>query len=123
MKALIVDDSAAMRLILGELVAGHGFEVREAADGREALSILEEERVPELALVDWNMPGLNGLDIIRTVRSESRYEGMRLLVVTSEAGLQHMQDAVAAGADEYLMKPFSSEALESKLALLGLSYS
>lgn len=122
MKAVVIDDSRAMRMILGDLLTQAGFDIREAGDGGEALGLLEaDQEIPSLALVDWNMPGMNGLEFIKAVRGRHCYDRMRLLVVTSEADMGHMQQAIAAGADEYLMKPFSSEALKSKLDMLQLA--
>lgn len=119
-KVLLVDDSRAMRILLGSQVRALGFEVVEAADGGEALALLTD--VPEFhfVLVDWNMPVLNGLDFIRAVRARRQYHNVRLIVVTSETEAGQMTAALEAGADEYLMKPFSREALASKLDLLGL---
>ena len=121
MKAVVIDDSRAMRLILGDLLVQAGFEISEAGDGKQGLAVLDgDQEIPTLVLVDWNMPEMNGLEFIEAVRSQHCYDGMRLLVVTSEADIAHMQEALNAGADEYLMKPFSSEALMSKLELLQL---
>ncbi|MZR61401.1 response regulator [Alcanivorax sp. DP30] len=122
-QALVIDDSRAMRLILGDLLNQLGYETHEAGDGQQAISLLEgDTNIPSLALVDWNMPVMNGLDFIKAVREQNCYTGMKLLVVTSEAEVGHMVEALTAGADEYLMKPFSSEALASKLEMLGLRH-
>lgn len=122
-QAMVVDDSRAMRLILGDLLNGLGFEVSEAGNGREALEVLEARAdVPRLALVDWNMPEMNGLDLIRALRAQHCFDVMKLLVVTSEAEISQMVEALSAGADEYLMKPFSSEALISKLDMMGVPH-
>jgi two-component system, chemotaxis family, chemotaxis protein CheY len=122
-QAMVVDDSRAMRLILGDLMQGLGFEVSEATNGREALALLDaSSAVPKLALVDWNMPEMNGLELIKALRSRHCYDVMKVLVVTSEAEIGHMMEAIAAGADEYLMKPFSSEALISKLDMMGVAH-
>ena len=122
-KAMVVDDSRAMRLILGDLLQSLGFEVSEAGNGKEALQALEAKpEIPRLALVDWNMPEMNGLDLIRALRSQHCSDVMKMLVVTSEAELSQMMEALSAGADEYLMKPFSSEALISKLDMMGVQH-
>ena len=120
MKALIVDDSRAMRTILKGILKGLGFETFEAGHGKEGLQRLLEQGAPDLALVDWNMPEMNGLDFIRTVRAERAYDGVRILMVTSEAEAVQVTRALAAGADEYLMKPFSKEVLVAKLNLLDV---
>ncbi|MFN3713487.1 MAG: response regulator [Alcanivoracaceae bacterium] len=122
-QAMVVDDSRAMRLILGDLMQGLGFDVSEATNGREALALLEaSSAVPKLALVDWNMPEMNGLELIKALRSRHCYDVMKVLVVTSEAEIGHMMEAIAAGADEYLMKPFSSDALITKLEMMGVTH-
>lgn len=119
--ALVIDDSRAMRLILGDLLHQLGYQTFEAGDGQQAITLLEgDANIPELALVDWNMPVMNGLEFIRTVRQKHCYTDMKLLVVTSEAEVGQMVEALSAGADEYLMKPFSSEALACKLEMMGL---
>lgn len=120
-RALVIDDSRAMRLILGDLLQQLGYQTSEAGDGQQAISLLEEDgTIPTLALVDWNMPVMNGLEFIRAIRQKHCYTAMKLLVVTSEAEVGQMVEALSAGADEYLMKPFSSEALACKLEMMGL---
>jgi two-component system chemotaxis response regulator CheY len=121
-QAMVVDDSRAMRLILGDLLESLGFSVTEAANGKDAFDALQAStELPILALVDWNMPVMNGLELIKALRAERCYDVVKLLVVTSEAEMGQMMEALSAGADEYLMKPFSSDALVSKLDMLGLN--
>lgn len=121
MRALIVDDSRAMRMILRRLLGRIGFDVAEAADGVEALESLEAaEEVPAVALVDWNMPRLNGLDLIKELRSRPKYARMTLMMVTTEGEQAQIVRALAAGAHEYVIKPFTPDAIEEKLELLGL---
>lgn len=119
MHALVVDDSRAIRMILGRLLHEIGFEVREACHGREALERLAAAPV-QLALVDWNMPEMNGLELVRAIRSDPSHAGMKVMMVTTEAEIARMTLALEAGADEYVMKPFTAEILRDKLALLGL---
>lgn len=122
--ALVIDDSRAMRLMLGEQLRELGYGVLEAADGQAALDQLQAlDPPPRIILVDWNMPVMDGLTFIRAVRTESRFGDTCLLVVTSETETDQMVRALEAGADEYLMKPFTPEALASKLELLGVSTS
>lgn len=118
-RALVVDDSRAIRKIIGRTLHGLGFAVAEAADGREGLVRLDESEA-HVVLVDWNMPEMGGLEFLRSVRADPERAEVRLVVVTSEAELGHMVEALEAGADEYLMKPFTPAALSDKLALLGL---
>jgi two-component system chemotaxis response regulator CheY len=118
--ALIVDDSRAMRLVMGRYLKELGYEITEAGDGREALVALESraER-PDLALVDWNMPKMNGLELVQAMRREPRWSEVRVMMVTSETEGERVETALSAGADEYLMKPFTREILAEKLAVLG----
>jgi two-component system chemotaxis response regulator CheY len=120
MKALIVDDSRAMRLVLRQIMSGIGFEVAEARHGREALTYLQAHTDTAVALVDWNMPEMNGLQLVEAVRSDDRLKDLRLMMVTTETEVSHIQKALLAGADEYVMKPFSKEIIEEKLQLLGV---
>jgi len=119
LRALVVDDSRAMRSILRRNLEGRGFEVVEAGNGREALDRLSLMRIPDLALVDWNMPEMNGIDFIAAVRSDPNYDRMRVMMVTTETETEQVRRALNAGANEYVMKPFSTDVLNDKLALLG----
>ena len=121
MKALVVDDSRAIRVILGKMLKGIGFEVSEAEDGNAALGVLEKEKSFDLALVDWNMPGMDGLQLVQAVRAKQEHDGIRIMMVTTENELERIVRALEAGANEYLMKPFTNSALMEKLAILGLA--
>jgi two-component system chemotaxis response regulator CheY len=120
MKALVVDDSRAMRKIIGGALRKLGYETVEAADGAEALKVLEAGPLPDLATVDWNMPVMDGLTFVTQVRANRDYRSLTLMMVTTEAEHGQIVRALAAGAHEYLIKPFTVDALEEKLALLGL---
>jgi two-component system chemotaxis response regulator CheY len=121
MRALIVDDSKSMRMILGKILKELGYEIREAAHGQEALARLNDGEEVDLMLVDWNMPVMNGYELVCAVRGNVLLSGIRILMVTTEVSLTQVQQALAAGANEYLMKPFTRELLLEKLALLGMS--
>jgi two-component system chemotaxis response regulator CheY len=120
MEALVIDDSRAMRKILSRILADIGFSVSEAANGSEGLERLEEGARPQLALVDWNMPVMNGYEFVRAVRARQQYADVRLMMVTTETGEKEMMKALEAGADEYVMKPFTKDVIVDKLQLLGL---
>ena len=121
MRALVVDDSRAMRRIVGRILDDAGFEVLEAGDGQEALDVLEtQETPPELACVDWNMPVMDGLTFINHVRQRPQWRATTLMMVTTESEQGQIVRALAAGAHEYLIKPFTGEAMVEKLDLLGL---
>jgi two-component system chemotaxis response regulator CheY len=110
-----------MRSILTRMLRGLGFEVLEAANGREGLQRLQESGKVDLALVDWNMPEMNGLEFIRTVRAEQSYNGVLLMMVTTETEMENVVKALAAGANEYVMKPFTQEVIMEKLQIFGLA--
>lgn len=120
MAALVIDDSKAMRSILKRILTDVGFEVFEADDGQEALECLQRLDHIRLALVDWNMPGMDGYEFVRTVRAATVYAHVRLMMVTAESEIDQVAKALAAGADEYVMKPFTRDALLAKLELLGI---
>jgi two-component system, chemotaxis family, chemotaxis protein CheY len=119
-KAIVVDDSRAARMILKRALVREGFEVFEAGDGRQALAELEKTGPLELALVDWNMPVMTGYELIREVRSRQDLNAMAIMMVTTETEASQVQKALDAGANEYVMKPFTEDVLREKLLLLGL---
>lgn len=119
MDALIVDDSRAMRMILMRIMTELGFETYEAENGQEALECLKKIGVVDVTLVDWNMPVMNGLDFIKAIRADNRFNDTRILMVTSESDFENVTEALAAGADEYAMKPFDRSMIIDKLQLVG----
>ena len=121
MKALIIDDSRAMRRILTKIVAPLGFEVLEAENGQEGFDRLQEAGDVEIVLVDWNMPVMNGLDFVKQVRELPEYETQKIMMVTTETEPSQMVRALMAGVDEFAMKPFTPEILIEKMNLIGVS--
>ena len=121
MQALVVDDSKAMRMILARSLRELGFEVAEAADGKQALETLRNGGTKDLVLIDWNMPEMNGFELVQAVRAEARFAETRLVMVTTESELDHVDKALAAGANEYVMKPFTKDLIRDKLALPGFA--
>ena len=117
-RAIVLDDSRAMRTLLRSALETCAFSVTEASDGLEAWKQLAAVEPFQLALVDWNMPGLDGIGLIRFVRASRRYDAMVIMMVTSEAEASQIQLALASGANEYIMKPLSAEMLVEKLRLL-----
>jgi two-component system chemotaxis response regulator CheY len=120
MKALVVDDSRAMRLILAQMLRECGFEVSEAKHGKEALAHLESHMDTSLALIDWNMPEMNGLQLLEALKADGRFQSLRRMMVTTESEMGFISKAMEAGAHEYVMKPFTIAVIQDKLRVLGL---
>ena len=120
MRALVIDDSRTMRRIVSRVLVGLGYEVVEAADGQQALDALAAGPLPDLACVDWNMPVMDGLQFVSAVRSNPAWRQVTIMMVTSESEHGQIVRALAAGAHEYVIKPFTADAIRDKLALLGL---
>ncbi len=121
MRALIIDDSRTMRTILSRIVTGLGYTVAQAGDGKQGLEQLRAAAPPDVVFVDWNMPEMNGYEFVCAMRADQAYATTKIVMVTTEAEMSFITRAVEAGADEYLMKPFTAEALTDKLRLLGLA--
>jgi two-component system chemotaxis response regulator CheY len=120
-RALVVDDSRAVRMILAKTLKELGFEVCEAANGREALEIIEAEKTEvKLVLADWNMPEINGLELLKRLRQDPELSSLVVVMVTTETELDQMAAALEAGANEYVMKPFTKDILVEKLQLVGI---
>ena len=125
MHALVIDDSRAMRRIVSRILTDLGFTTVEAGDGRAALDVLESleargDALPDLACVDWNMPVMDGLQFVGHVRSRREWRDLTMMMVTTESEHGQVVRALAAGAHEYMIKPFTADAFADKLALLGL---
>lgn len=120
MRALVIDDSAPMRRILAQILATLGIETVEACDGVDALEQIQRPGELDLALVDWNMPRMDGCAFVRAVRAMPSRRALPVLMVTTETQPARIIEALSAGVDEYLMKPFKREDLEQKLALIGV---
>ena len=119
MRALIVDDSRFVRGYVRSLLEEKGIDCEEAGDGQAALDLVLGGEPFYVALVDWNMPVMNGIDMLTELRARG-FSGIKVMMVTTEAENDFILRALDAGADEYLMKPFDNEALTEKLAMLGL---
>lgn len=121
MKAIVVDDSRATRMILKRALSAQGFDVVEAGDGKQALEELQKTGPLDLALVDWNMPVMTGYELIKEVRAQKAMDRMAIMMVTTESEASQVQKALDAGANEYVMKPFTDQVLREKLLLLGFA--
>ncbi|NYG57026.1 response regulator [Nocardioides perillae] len=120
MHALIIDDSRAMRSILRRIVTELGFETAEAGHGQEALDHLEGGLTPAICLIDWNMPVMDGYTFVQKVRERPEWRDITLMMVTTESEHGQIVRALAAGAHEYVIKPFTPDAITDKLEMLGL---
>lgn len=120
MKILVVDDSAATRFILTKMLREVNCDVVHASNGKEGLECLQHNSDITVALVDWNMPVMNGYEMICAVRKDPQYGSVKLMMVTTETEMNQIVRAMEAGADEYLMKPFTKEDIVDKLRIMGI---
>ena len=123
MRLLVVDDSSTMRRIIVNTLQRLGYnDVLEAAHGLEAWSILDKSDNIDILITDWNMPEMNGLELVKKTRSDSRYEDIPIIMVTTEGGKAEVITALKAGVNNYIVKPFTPQVLREKLeAVLGLN--
>jgi two-component system chemotaxis response regulator CheY len=116
---LIVDDSKVIRMVARKILEDLNFSIQEAEDGKQAL-VACIKSMPDAILLDWNMPVMNGIDFLKELR---RAEGGKAPVVvfcTTENDMAHIQKAIGAGANEYIMKPFDSDIIQAKFSQVGL---
>ncbi|MAN74959.1 MAG: two-component system response regulator [Henriciella sp.] len=116
---LIVDDSRVVRKVAGRIISDLKFEVREAGDGTEALDACRQQ-MPDAILLDWSMPVMNGLDFIRALRREENGRKPIIVFCSTENDAEHIGEAMRSGANEFIMKPFDADIIESKFAEVGL---
>ena len=120
-KALVVDDSRVVRMLLSRTLKQLGYEVQEAANGREALEAIEAGNSGvQLVLADWIMPEINGLDLLKRLRQNPALASLAVVMVTTETEIDRIAEALEAGANEYVMKPFTRDILAEKLELAGI---
>jgi two-component system chemotaxis response regulator CheY len=120
-KALVVDDSKTIRIIIKRILTELGYEACEAGNGLEALKVLEAEGAAiQFVLADWNMPEMNGLELVKAIRSSPTRSSLKVIMVTTETEMDQMTAALEAGANEYVMKPFTKDILMEKLELVGI---
>ena len=116
---LIVDDSKVIRMVARKILEELNFETVEAADGQEALNACKD-KLPDAVLLDWNMPVMSGIEFLRELRALPGGSGPVVVFCTTENDIQHIQEAIEAGANEYIMKPFDSEIIQAKFSQVGL---
>jgi len=115
---LLVDDSKAIRSVVRQMLASFEFDVTEATNGAEALAACGHS-FPEVVILDWNMPVLNGIEFLRALRSKPGGDAPIVIFCTTENGVAHIAEGLAAGANEYIMKPFDRDILRDKLTQVG----
>ena len=120
MRALVIDDSRAVRRIMGNIMKELGYDTIEAGNGLEGLAQLEAHGLQDIVLVDWNMPEMNGLEFIKAARAIPAYSDMPIMMVTTETEMDNISQAFVAGVNEYVMKPFDKNIILEKLQLLGI---
>ena len=116
---LVVDDSAVIRKVARRILEDLEFTIIEAEDGKVALDACKSS-MPDAILLDWNMPVMDGLDFLMALRAMANGQKPKVVFCTTENDLAHIQEAISSGADEYIMKPFDSEIIQSKLQQVGL---
>jgi len=120
MRALVIDDSRAVRAFIRPILRELNLEIIEAGNGQEGFDQLRDHPDTDLILVDWNMPVMDGLEFIHAVRADRSYDAIRIVMVTTESQSDQMNRAMAAGANEYVMKPFTKDVLVAKLTMLDV---
>ena len=120
MRALVIDDSRAVRAFIRPILRELNLDVAEAGNGQEGLDRLQEHPDIGIVLVDWNMPVMDGLQFIQKVRADKSFDSVRIIMVTTETESEQMNRAMAAGANEYVMKPFTRDVLIAKLSLMDV---
>ncbi len=116
---LVVDDSKVVRMVARKILEELDFDVSEAADGQEALKACQAS-MPDVILLDWNMPVMNGIDFLHALRAGAGGDAPKVVFCTTENDMAHIQEAINAGANEYIMKPFDSDIIQSKLSQIGI---
>lgn len=116
---LVVDDSRVIRMVARKILEELEFSVSEAEDGQKAVDSCRES-MPDAVLLDWNMPVMSGIDFLRTLRNMDGGNSPVVIFCTTENDINHIREAIATGANEYIMKPFDSEIIQSKFSQVGL---
>lgn len=123
MKILVVDDSSTMRRIIKNTLARLGYkDILEGADGVEGWDAIDANPEVEMLITDWNMPEMNGLELVKKVRADERFVDLPIIMVTTEGGKAEVITALKAGVNNYIVKPFTPQVLKEKLgAVMGVS--
>lgn len=116
---LVVDDSSTVRRVIMQIIQPIGFELSEAENGEEAMNLIQMQ-MPDVILLDWNMPVMDGITFLRQFRSLPNSQKCKVIFCTTMNDLPQIEEALDAGADEYIMKPFNEEIILNKFAQVGL---
>ena len=116
---LIVDDSKVVRMVARRILEDLKFDILEAEDGKDAMNVCLEG-MPDVILLDWNMPVMNGIDFLRALRETNGGKDPVVIFCTTENDMTHIREAISAGADEYIMKPFDRAIIEAKFSQVGV---
>ena len=116
---LVVDDSKVIRMVARRILEGLSFAITEAADGQKAIEACQQ-KMPDAVLLDWNMPVMNGIEFLRALRKMPGGEAPIVVFCTTENEMAKIQEAISSGANEYIMKPFDGDIIQSKFAQVGL---
>ncbi|MEQ9663218.1 MAG: response regulator [Parasphingopyxis sp.] len=119
-KCLVVDDSKVIRTVASHILQTLDFEVSEAENGEVALAKVQRD-MPDVVLLDWNMPVMGGMDFLAALKRLQLPDRPKVVFCTTENGAGQIRQAIDAGADEYIMKPFDRETLHAKLEIVGLA--
>lgn len=119
---LIVDDSKVVRMVARRIVEKFGYGAEEAADGTDAIDYVRAHPMPEVILLDWNMPAMSGIDFLTELRKLPNGGEPKVVFCTTENDMSKIAQALGAGADEYIMKPFDEEIVANKFATIGLKH-
>jgi two-component system, chemotaxis family, chemotaxis protein CheY len=115
MKALVVDDSRMMRTVEQKALESMGWTVKQAANGIEAIAALADMEACDLVLADWQMPEMDGLALVKHIRKDAKWSSVTIIMVSSNAVMESIQEALDAGANDFVMKPFSVDALKDRV--------
>lgn len=116
---LIVDDSGTIRKIIRKILEPYNFDIREAEDGQKAYDTCKSQGMPDIIFLDWNMPVMNGLEFLHTLRADPDGQSPKVIFCTTENDMDHIQKAILGGANEYVMKPFDQNIIQEKLEQVG----
>lgn len=116
MKVLVVDDSKTMRVIVSRIIKELGYEVGEASNGKEAIDILKSDQSYTLVMADWNMPEMNGYDMVLNIKNDETLKKIPIIMVTTENEISNVQKAIEAGASDFITKPFKKETIQEKIS-------